>query len=76
MADTYSLSVLAVPAGYTGFLKDVTLGDSAGVIGAQQNAMQNNTQILCKGPDGGLRWYTLDSSRSTPANPIILLVGP
>ena len=76
MAETYSLAAVAIPSDQTFAVSNVTLGDSAGRIGGQQQAMQQNTPILCKGPDGGLRWYTLDASRSTPANPILTAVGP
>jgi hypothetical protein len=46
---------------------------SAVALGA---CMKRGSQILVKFPDGSQRWCTLDSERSTYANPVILPVGP
>ena len=33
---------------------------------ALQMVMKNGNQILCKGPDGALRWHVIDAERSRP----------
>lgn len=43
-------------------------------LGGMQNAMSDNTPLLCKGPDGSLKWYTLDAERSTPTVPVLKAV--
>lgn len=80
MAETYSLGVTGLRADTPFTTENITLPDSA-VQGATNNnpngllyEMRNNTQILCKGPDGALKWYTLDAERSTPATPILKAV--
>lgn len=51
--------------------------DAAGRAGDQALAMATGAQVLCKGPDGIQRYYTIDSERSRPGGPIYLLaVGP
>ncbi len=78
MAETYSLATLGVSANSPFAVKSLTLGDNGGgLVGDQQNAMTNGTQILCKGPDGAQRYYTIDSSRYIPGQPPVLIpVGP
>ena len=85
MAETYSLAAVTltpnpavgVPADNPLAAVSVKIGDSvARYPGAQQLAMQQNTRVLCKGPDGGLRWYTIDPSRSIGGNPVLIAVGP
>lgn len=44
---------------------------STATLGGMQNAMQQGTPLLCKGPDGALRLYTIDAGRSTPTVPIL-----
>jgi len=39
-----------------------------------QAAMQNGTELFCKGPDGGFGWYKLDAERSTPTVPVLVRV--
>ena len=41
-----------------------------------QYVMSRNDPILCKGTDGALHWYRLDPERSTPANPVLVFLGP
>lgn len=51
-------------------------GNASATTGGLQHLAQTGNQVLCKGPDGGLHWYVLDPYRSTPANPVLLFVGP
>ena len=48
---------------------------NTGNAGGRAVAMQSGDQMLVKGPDGGLHWYTLDAERSTPANPVLVAVS-
>lgn len=73
---TYSLAIKGQTADSAWTTKPLTLPDTNALPGSMQNAMQNGTQLLCKGPDGQFRYYTLDAERSTPANPILVAVGP
>jgi len=50
------------------------LPDDGARDGNMAAAMQNGTQLLCKGQDGLLAWYTLDPTRSTPTVPVLLKV--
>lgn len=70
---TYSLAVLGAGANpYGGAQSKVnTLPDDSALAGGQAQAMRNGTALLCKGPDGGLRWYQLDAERSTPTIPVL-----
>ena len=64
---TYSLGATGRRADETtNVVNTVKIGDAAGLIGSQQNAMQNNAQVLCKNPDGSESWYTIDAERSLP----------
>ena len=76
--DTFSLATTGLNANSIFTAKPLTVGDvGAGTVGAQMNAMQNGTQVYCKGPDGASRWYTIDAERSRPGGPLYLLaVGP
>ena len=72
MAETYSLAVTGLRAGDEYTAKTVQVGDSvARSYGGPQLAMQLNTQVLCKNPDGSQSWYTFDAERSTPSNLIM-----
>lgn len=71
MAETYSLAATGQRADSLFALKTVQIGDTAGLLGSQQSAMQNCTPILCKNPDGSQSWYTLDAERSTPSNVVL-----
>lgn len=51
-------------------------GNASAVVGGMQHTMRTGTLVLCKGLDGGLHWYRFDAARSTPANPVLLYVGP
>jgi len=46
------------------------------VQAGSQLTMRQGGQMLCKGPDGGQHWYKYDAERSTPANPVLIFVGP
>lgn len=73
MAETYSQSVTAMNANNTRFTPaPLKIGDSAALAGGQQNDMRTGTQILCKGPDGALKWYTIDPLRSVPGGSLVL----
>ena len=55
-------------------MSNVQIGDVAGLVGSQQLAMQQNTRVLCKNPDGSQTYYTIDAERSTPANIVMKAV--
>lgn len=77
MTETYSLATTGQRASSPFAVNNVTLPDSAGRSGSEAYAMRFGSQVLCKGPDGMQRWYTIDASRSLPGGPIVLLaVGP
>lgn len=63
---TYSLGATGRRADSPFLVNNVDIGDDAGRIGSQQNAMATGAQILCQNPDGSQSWYTLDAERSTP----------
>lgn len=69
---TYSLAVTGVQAGYVSTIESVTLPDTSATAGGMVAAMQNNTPLFCKGPDGGFDWYRLDAQRSTPDVPVLV----
>lgn len=82
---TYSLAMTGCPADERpGQVETLTLPDAmvpvAGMtlttatLGGMQSAMSDNTPLLCKGPDGSLRLYTLDAERSTPTVPVLKAV--
>lgn len=72
---TYSLGATGRRADETtNVVNTVKIGDAAGLIGSQQNAMQNNTQVLCKNPDGSESWYTIDAERSLPGAVVLKAV--
>ena len=72
---TYSLKATGKRADETPFeVSNVQIGDTAGLVGSQQLAMQNNTQVLCKNPDGSQSYYTLDAERSTASNVVLKAV--
>lgn len=77
-ADTFSLATTGLNANSIFTTKPLTVGDvGAGTNGAQMAAMATGSQVYCKGPDGSLKWYTIDSERSRPGGPLYLLaVGP
>lgn len=72
---TYSLAAVGKRSDETPFeINSVKIGDAAGLLGSQQLAMKNNTQVLCKNPDGSQSYYTIDAERSTPANIVLKAV--
>jgi hypothetical protein len=72
---TYSLKATGKRADETPFeVSNVQIGDVAGLVGSQQLAMQQNTRVLCKNPDGSQTYYTIDAERSTPANIVMKAV--
>lgn len=72
---TYSLAVTGKPAGNPYLTETLTLPDINAQPSAMLAAMQNGTQMLCKGQDGSLAWYTLDAERSTPTVPVLKKVS-
>ena len=84
MTETYSLGLTGLRAGYFSGTKVVQIGDTAGrnavqcappnIDGGPSYAMAQNTQILCKNPDGSQSWYTFDAERSTPGNLVMKAV--
>ena len=74
---TYSIGTTALDAGSVFAVKADILPDSAALPGSEAKAMQANTQVLYKKPDGSQAWGTIDASRSTPGGTIVILpVGP
>ena len=84
---TYSLAQTGVRSdAFPKPVANVTLPDSmvpsgtntltTATLGGMQNAMQNNTHLLCKGPDGATHVYTLDPERSTPTIPVLRRMRP
>lgn len=60
-AETFSASITAADLGNAQEPKVITIGDSGGFChAARLQSMMNNTQIVCKGPDGQLARYTID----------------
>ena len=74
---TYSLAVTGAPADQLpNAVATLTVDDSVARLGGMANAMQLNTQFLCKKPDGSSAYYTYDAERSTPGNPVLRAVSP
>lgn len=64
---TYSQSITGAESDSLPFrVTNQTLPDTSALPGGEMAAMQNNTPLLCKGPDGSLGWYTIDSELSVP----------
>jgi hypothetical protein len=86
MAQTYSQSLTGVNACARYTAKVISVGDldaagnalnAIGDAGAQQGVMTRGNQILCKGPDGAQKWYTIDAERSVPGVSLVMRpVGP
>ena len=74
MAETYSLAATGQLSGSLFAVATEKVGDSAGLIGSQKLAMAQNTQILCKNPDGSQSYYTLDAERSLPGAVVLKAV--
>lgn len=73
---TYSIGTTGIKA-HSQFAKQaLTLSDAQAPVTAQQQAMQQGLFFLCKNPDGSSSYYRLDAERSTPANPILIAMGP
>ena len=53
--------------------KLLTLSDAYATTQAQQGAMSDGLQFLCKNPDGSQSLYTIDAERSIPGQPPIML---
>lgn len=71
---TYSLAVKGCRADSLFQVNNVTVSDTAGLIGGQQGAMQTNAQVLCKNPDGSQSYYTIDAERSLPGAVVLKAV--
>lgn len=81
---TYSLGTTGLESGFSTATKRQTIPDAAipasgttfvtATVGGMAQAMSQNTPMLCKGPDGAFRWFTLDAERSTPAVPVLKAV--
>lgn len=72
---TYSLAVTGQRADSPSGVAVLTLPDAeGGRLGSQQNSMQLNTPLFCKGRDGSFAWYTIDAERSTPSAVILKAV--
>lgn len=73
MTETYSQAITGIPAEQAFATKPhLTLPDSACQrVTSMHQSMRLGQQILCQNPDGSQSWYTLDSERSTNANPVL-----
>lgn len=81
---TYSLATTGLESGFVTSTERQTLPDAAipasgttittATVDGMRQAMQQNTPLLCKGPDGSFKWYTLDAERSTPTVPVLKAV--
>ena len=74
MAETYSLAVTGQRADQQFAVSTLKVGDTVGPDGVHQQAARQNTPILCKGPDGAQRYYTIDSERSLPGSLVMKAV--
>jgi hypothetical protein len=81
---TYSLAAAGVVAGGSQMntaaiykIPDLDLsGNNCTTPGGMQLTMFQGDVMLVKRPDGSFGWYKYDAERSTPANPILIAVGP
>ena len=76
MTETYSLAVKGARADSVQAVQNIKVGDTIGADGAYNLSMRNNTQLLCKNPDGSQTYFTIDAERSTPNNLVMKPVGP
>lgn len=74
MVDTYSLAATGRLSGSLFAVATEKVGDSAGLVGSQQRAMAQNSQVLCKNPDGSQSYYTIDAERSLPGAVVLKAV--
>lgn len=74
MTETYSLAATGRLAGSLFAVTNEKVGDSAGLVGSQQLSMAQNTQVLCKNPDGSQSWFTIDAERSLPGAVVLKAV--
>lgn len=81
---TYSLGTTALNSGFVSANEQLTIPDAAipasgttlvtATLGGMMGAMQQNTPLLCKRPDGSFGYFTLDAERSTPTVPVLKAV--
>lgn len=71
---TYSLAATGKRADQQFAVSTLSVGDAAGLLGSQQLAMAQNTQVLCKNPDGSQTYYTIDAERSLPGAVVLRAV--
>ena len=76
MTTTYTLAATGRAADSTFSVANIKIPDNYGLTGAAAGAMQSNTQLLCKRPDGTQAYYTIDAERTTPGNIVLKAVGP
>lgn len=78
-APTYSIGTTGVKA-HNPFLATVilpdidVLGNVTTTVGGMAQTMRNGAQVLCKMPDGSLRWHVYDTVRSAPNKPVLIPV--
>jgi hypothetical protein len=70
---TYSIGITGADAQNPFIPNNLTLPDTSVRVGGESLAMQLNTPLLCKNPDGSSSYYTLDSTRSIPGVSRVLL---
>lgn len=78
---TYSLGITGiVPGQSTNKSYDIpdanVSGNASANTGGMLGTMRAGDLMLVKGPDGAQHVYRYDTERSTPANPVLLFVGP
>lgn len=81
MASTYSVT-LAVSNGNVGYPAhngqlptNHQIEDAYAAPAAKQRAMSSMTQVQVKRPDGSLKFYTIDASRSDPSKGLVYLLA-
>ena len=71
---TYSLGLTGIRADSQFGVATVDVGDAALAGSSHNYVMSQNTQVLCKNPDGSQSYYTIDAERSTPTNLVMKAV--
>lgn len=73
---SYSIGLTGASTRQQAGVKTLTIDDSVAGgpnYGGFQGACTDNTQFLCKRPDGSQGYYTFDAERSNPAIGLVYL---
>jgi hypothetical protein len=80
VASTYSITLSSAnhnvgnPSHKALLPSNYQLEDAFATLAAQTRAMSTNSRVQVKRPDGQLRYYTIDSSRSDPSKNLVFLL--